>query len=229
MVKKAGGSTSDVARLRGARFVAALETDSGQKLSEALIKQMTGSDTLAARFLYHEYFEFKPQFKLWLAANHKPGIGGTDEAIWRRVKLIPFEVTIAADERDPHMAERLREELPGILAWAVEGCLMWQAHGVGTCPAVERGTADYRSEMDVLAAFFTERCVVDKFSMVTAANLYAEYKVWCAEVGEEAQSQRWLGLRLTERGFKSSRKTDDGDKKTFWKGIGLDSAEKAGF
>jgi len=121
--KENGHPRNDLARLAGARFVAAVEAAQGRQLAENVIKQATGGDTITARFLYREYFEFSPQFKLFLVANHKPVIIGTDEAIWRRIRLIPFTVTIPPEERDKQLLEKLQRELPGILAWAVRGCL----------------------------------------------------------------------------------------------------------
>lgn len=114
---------NDIAALSGARFVSANESGADRRLSESIIKALTGGDTISARFLFKEYFEFRPQFKVWMATNHKPIILDTDNAIWRRVKLIPFDVTIPEEERDPRLVEKLREEYPGILNWAVQGCL----------------------------------------------------------------------------------------------------------
>jgi putative DNA primase/helicase len=112
-------------------FVSAIEAEDGRRLAEALIKQMTGGDTMTARFLYGEFFEFLPEFKILLAVNHKPLIRNTDHAIWRRIRLVPFTVTIPEAERDKDLPDKLRRELPGILAWAVQGCLDWQREGLG--------------------------------------------------------------------------------------------------
>ena len=120
---------NDLARLKGARLVSAIEVDSGRKLAEGLVKQVTGGDTITARFLHREYFEFKPNFKIWLATNHKPEIRGSDYAIWRRIKLVPFDVTIPEEEQDRQLLSKLMTELDGILTWAVEGCLKWQRNG----------------------------------------------------------------------------------------------------
>jgi putative DNA primase/helicase len=117
---------NDIAALAGARFVSANESGADKRLSESIIKALTGGDTISARFLFKEYFEFKPQFKVWMATNHKPVIKDTDNAIWRRVRLIPFGVTIPEEERDPHLVETLRGEYAGILNWAIRGCLEWQ-------------------------------------------------------------------------------------------------------
>lgn len=121
---------NDLARLQGARFVSAVEAEGGHRLAEVLVKQLTGGYTITARFLYSEHVEFVPTFKLWLAVNHTPGVQGTNHAIWRRIRLLPLTVTIPEAERDKRLAEKLRTELPGILRWAVEGCLAWQLEGL---------------------------------------------------------------------------------------------------
>lgn len=111
---------------------------SGRRLAEGLVKQLTGGDTVSARKLYSEFFQFRPEFKLWLAANHKPVIRGTDQAIWRRIRLIPFTVTIPEQEQDPDLVRKLTAELPGILRWAVDGCLAWQRSRLGAASSTER-------------------------------------------------------------------------------------------
>ena len=131
-----GGIPNDVAALRGLRLCTVSEINNGQRLNEALIKDLTGGDTLSARFLHQEFFNFKPAFKLWLYGNHKPEVKGTDEGIWRRMRLIPFTVTITEEEKDTELPEKLRGELSGILAWAVRGCMEWQRVGLAEPEAV---------------------------------------------------------------------------------------------
>lgn len=217
MLKHHVGVSNDIAALRGARFISAVETDDGQRLAESTIKQLTGGDKVRARFLFQESFEFQPQFKIWLAANHKPEIRGSDYAIWRRIRLIPFNVTIPEKERNPKLDMELREELPGILAWAVEGCLAWQREGLGEPLAVKQATADYKDEMDVLAEFFADRCALGEHYRVTAKEIFTAYESWCLATGEMKQTQRWLGERLKERGCRTERTR----KERFWLGIGL--------
>ncbi len=217
--RRGNGPRNDIARLVGTRFAAANEMGEGQRLAEGLVKQLTGGDHISARFMYSEYFEFRPQFKLWLAANHKPTIRGTDNAIWRRIRLVPFDVTIPEEERDTHLLERLRAELPGILAWAVQGCLDWQREGLGLPPAVKEATAGYRAEMDVLAGFLVDRCTVTPGSREDATPLYRAYKQWCDETGERAVSQKAFGTSLKERGFFSVRGSPTGS--TVWHGLQL--------
>jgi putative DNA primase/helicase len=211
--------SNDVADLRGARFVAAVEIESGRRMAEVLIKQMTGGDKLKARFLYSEHFEFKPEFKIFLAANHKPVIRGTDHAIWRRIRLIPFTVQIPEKEQDKELPGKLKAELPGILNWAIEGCLSWQFEGLTPPQAVQDATQNYRQEMDILAEFLSERCIIAPGASVPAADLYKAYTAWAEENGEKKPlSQRDFGLNLTERGFEGKRGTGG---RTVRHGIGL--------
>lgn len=218
MVKRGDSVPNDIARLKGARFVSAVETEEGRRLAEVLVKQLTGGDMITARFLHAEFFEFRPTFKLWLAANHKPVIRGTDNAIWRRIRLIPFNVTIPEAERDKELPEKLKAELPGILAWAVEGCVAWQIEGLDPPDEVRLATQGYREEMDVLAGFLNDCCIVKSIARVSAGDLYGAYCKWCEANGERPLSQRAFGMRLTERGFTRMRGTGG---RFWWEGLGL--------
>ena len=153
LVKRNDGIPNDVARLHGARLVTAAEAECHRRLAEALVKQLTGGDKIAARFLHGEWFEFTPGFKVVLAVNHKPAIQGTDHAIWRRIRLIPFTVTIPAKEQNKTLSEKLHAGNAGILRWAVDGCLAWQQDGLDPPSAVSEATAAYRDEMDTVGAF----------------------------------------------------------------------------
>ncbi|MDY6986956.1 MAG: phage/plasmid primase, P4 family [Thermodesulfobacteriota bacterium] len=217
LVQKYATIRNDLAKLKGARMVSAVEVDSGKRLAEVLVKQITGGDTISARFLHKEFFEFKPEFKVLLAANHKPQIRGTDYAIWRRIRLIPFTVTIPEDEQDKELPTKLKEELPGILAWAVEGCLQWQKDGL-KCPAdVKAATEQYKDEMDLLRGFLDDKCLLDENLKARARDLYGAYKEWCETNGEDPVAQRTFGMKLSERGL--TRKRWGGAH--YWFGIGL--------
>lgn len=218
LARKQDSVRNDVARLVGARFVSAIEADADRRLSEVMVKAVTGGDTVAARFLYAEFFEFRPQFKLFLAANHKPIIRGTDTAIWRRMRLVPFAVTIPPERQDKKLLEKLRAELAGILAWAVRGCLAWQKYGLDAPKEVEAATACYRDEMDVLGGFLDECCVQSPTLRETAKGLYQAYTQWCGANGERPLKQRTFGMRLTERGFQRVRGAQGVH---MWRGIGL--------
>jgi putative DNA primase/helicase len=214
---------NDLARLVGARFVAAIEVESGRRLAEAAVKQLTGGDTIVARFLYREHFEFQPVFKLWLAVNHKPRIRGTDHAIWRRIRLVPFTVTISDEEQDKDLLAKLRAELPGVLRWLVDGCLAWQEHGLGEPEEVRTATAAYREESDVLATFLAECCEIEAEAWTRASELYRAYGRWCDESGERPESQRSFGMQLSERGFCRDRDRRSG--LGIWRGIRLRTAQ----
>jgi len=219
LAKRDTGIPNDVAKLRGARFIAAVEAEEGRRLAEARVKELTGGDTVAARFMRGEWFTFRLQGKLWLASNHRPVVRGTDHAMWRRIRLIPFTVTIPEEERDPHLGEKLRAEHVGILSWAVEGCLAWQRDGLCAPEAVRVATDDYRAEQDVLGGFLSESCVVGEAFRVASADLYRAYKAWCDSSGEKPIRQRDLGLRLRERGFRPDR--EGKSRERGWLGLGL--------
>jgi putative DNA primase/helicase len=218
MIKHGQTIPNDVARLRGARLVTASEAEEGQRLAESLVKAMTGGDALAARFLHAEWFEFVPVFKLWLHTNHKPTIYGTDLAIWRRIRLVPFTVTIPPDEQDRDLGRKLQAELPGILAWAVQGCLAWQRDGLGAPEEVTQATQDYRAEMDKLGGFLSDCCVLDAKAQAQAGDLYQAYKDWCEANGEREVSGTRFGRQLAERGFEKER---DNTGHVAYVGIGL--------
>jgi putative DNA primase/helicase len=196
-------------------MVIASELPEGKKLDEPLIKDLTGGDTMKVRFLHKEFFYFKPQAKIWMFGNHKPTVTGTDEGIWSRVNLIPFEVVIPKDERDTHLGEKLRTELPGILAWIVEGCRAWMAEGLNPPDKVRTATNEYRAEMDLLAQFIGECCIENENAVTSAAPLYKAYSDWAAHDGV---TKTEFGKRLKERGFKPDRGTKG---QRTWRGIGL--------
>ncbi len=225
LVKREGGIPNDLAKLKGARFVYCSEVEEGKRLAESLIKDLTGNDTISARFMRGEWFSFQPSFKLWLATNHKPIIRGTDNAIWSRIRLIPFTVSIPECDRLPksRMMERLTPELPGILAWGVQGCLEWLKFGLGMPDEVKQATEGYRGEMDILGGFISDCCTVSKTAQGTAKELYEAYTKWAEENGEKPVSQKRFGLRLAERGFHQER-TSTG--RFRWVGIGLETTSK---
>lgn len=217
MLKRGESVNNDIAALKGARFVSAVETEQGKRLAESLIKQLTGQDLVTARFLFAEFFTYEPQFKIFLGTNHKPTIRGTDHAIWRRIRLIPFDVVIPPEDQDKQLPEKLKQELPGILNWALEGYRQWKAEGLKAPDEVKAAVDGYRAEMDLLSAFFDDRCVIEKAAMVKSSVLYQEYTAWAEENGEYVMSNRKLAGQLQERGFDSYRKEDG----IYWIGIGL--------
>ena len=221
MQKKQETISNDVARLHGVRFVAATESEQNRRLAEALIKSLTGGDKVVARFLHREFFEFTPRFKIFLATNHLPTIRGSEHAIWRRIRLIPFTVTIPDDLADKEFKAKLAEEYPGILAWAVAGCRLWQAEGLGVPEAIRTAGAEYRAEMDVVGAFIADRCDVGRTCSAMNSSLYEAYKTWAQQSREYVMSHRAFSRALVERGFKQERTNSD----RFWTGLAIRSGE----
>lgn len=205
-----------LADLHGARLVLATETAQGRSLDDALVKRLTGGDRVKARHMHKDFFEFQPSHKFIVATNHRPTITGTDHAIWRRIRLVPYTVTIPDEEQDRHLDGKLAAEGPGILLWALRGCLAWQSEGLTEPYAITSATADYRAEMDVLAGFISDCCLLDASRSTKSSDLYAKYQAWAAQTGEEAINQRALGLALKDKGLESYR--SDGKR---WRGIGL--------
>lgn len=196
---------TDLAGLRGARLVVAIETEEGRRWAESRIKTLTGGDKISARFMRQDYFEYVPQFKLLIAGNHKPGLRSVDEAMRRRFHLVPFLVTIPAHERDPRLKERLRGEWPGILAWALQGCLKWQEIGLRPPQAVLEATEMYIQGEDAFAAWMEECCELDGTAWESAASLFASWRSWAERAGEFVGSAKRFGQALESRGFQSSR------------------------
>jgi putative DNA primase/helicase len=182
--KHESGVRTDLADLVGARFVTASESTDGHRLNEALIKSLTGGEPIKTRFLYQNPFEYKPQYKIWMSSNYKPGIRGLDWGIWRRVKLIPFEKIIPENRRDSALALKLKAEAPGILNWMLRGLADYLKNGMAYPVKVSAATQQYRNSQDIIGQFIDALCVVDDCATARMSDLYAEYKKW-AEAGRE--------------------------------------------
>lgn len=220
MQKKNESVNNDIARLKGARFVSAIEMEEGKRMAESLIKSMTGGDKLVTRFLYGEFFEYVPQFKVFLAVNHKPIIKDTTNSIWRRIKIMEFNNTFTEQERDKNFPTKIMaKELPGILAWAVQGCLDWQQNGINAPDIVAAATRDYREEMDSFSHFFVECCVAKENARVTNKMLRAKYEEWCKENGEWPLTQKPFSQKLLERGYEKRNSSPTGSAE--WHGFTL--------
>ena len=200
--KRSDAHPTGLAALWGRRVVVSAETDQGRRLDESLIKNLTGGDPIAARRMREDYWEFAPEFKLMLATNYKPEIRGTDEGIWRRIHCIPFLRTIDPADADDSLEDTLRDEWPGILAWAVRGCLAWQDGGLCPPGAVVEATRSYRREQDAIQRFIDECCdTSSRLEQVAAAKLYNAYKAWCETTGEHQVTATVFGTELNTRGF----------------------------
>lgn len=190
---------SDIARLKGARLVTSVEPNEGVRINEGLLKQLTGDDVVTARKLYGEEFEFKPEFKLWMATNHKPIIRGTDTGIWRRIHMIPFTVQIPTDKIDRKLKYKLKAEMPAIFKWCIDGCLLWQKEGLKMPHAVLESVREYRREMDVISAFIEDRCQVAANLSVQSSQLYAAYMKWAEDGNEYKMSATKFSMEISKR------------------------------
>lgn len=217
--RKKGGIPNDLAALAGARFVLCSEPDEGAPLAEGLIKTVTGQDTVTARFLNREFFDFIPQFKLWMMTNHKPPIKGTDKGIWRRLRLVPFTVSIPKAEQDRELPQKLVKEYPAILGWMIEGLKAWRKVGLLPPAAVLDASEQYRLEMDTLADFLADRCEVNLSGTAENALIYASYSEWAKDNGLRPRPHKWLTQQLTSRGYKQDPSRASGKRR--WIGLSL--------
>lgn len=221
--KSGNAPSSDIARLKGARLVTSVEPNEGMRLDEGLLKQLTGDDVVTARKMFSEEFEFKPEFKLWMATNHKPLIRGTDTGIWRRIHLIPFEVQIPPDKVDKKLKYKLVKESEGILKWAVQGCIRWQNEGLTMPQKVLDAVREYQHEMDVISTFMDACCIGE--GEVKASRLYAVYAKWAEEHNEYVMSSTKFGTELYKRDGIGKKKARDG---LYYTGISIGTAEYQG-
>jgi P4 family phage/plasmid primase-like protien len=214
MAKRNETHPTERADLFGKRFVVDSETSEGHRLNEALIKDLTGGETIKARRMREDFWEFEPTHKVFLCTNHKPRVTGTDNGMWRRLRLVPFGVTFwnpdepSDTERPAHLRQdkgllnKLLAELPGVLAWCVEGCLDWQREGLTLPKKVQAATKEYRNSEDIIATFLAENCLTGPNYSCRAGRLHVRYRAYCERSGEEAVSRRAFGEAMTEKGFK---------------------------
>jgi putative DNA primase/helicase len=208
LMQKGDAHPTEIADLAGRRFVPCMETEENRRLAEARVKLLTGGDTLSARRMKQDFWTFTPQHKLVLCTNHKPELRGTDNGIRRRLHLVPFVRTFTEAEQDKALPNKLRAELPGILAWAVRGAKRWATEGLGEPECVRAATADYIDSQDVIGNFIGESCVTGSWARVRATALYELFDRWCNANGETAISQRRFGQSITERGYQ--KRTNNG-------------------
>lgn len=209
--------TDDLAKLVGTRFVAATETEKGQRLAESKIKRITGGDRIVCRDLYESLFEYMPQFKLWLATNDPPEFSGGDESIARRIRVIEFPVTFDEAMQDQQLATKLLDEASGILNWALEGYAEWKRQGLNPPDPIKTATRSYRSDNDSVGQFIEACCREDSKARATAKELYDAYRVWCLNSELEPVPNVTFGKELGRRGFRSVK----GRSGNAWEGLKL--------
>jgi len=207
----------DIAALKGSRFVATSETARGRQWDESRVKHLTGGDTLTCRKLYGDYFDYKPTWKIWMATNHKPHFDTDNEALFRRIRLIPFTVAIPLEKQDKNLLEKLRVHAPEILAWAVEGALLWQNEGLESPAAVLFATDGYRREQDSLGRFLDEECIKGEGREVKISAFKSRYEEWCDETGERKMPRGQIGRYLLKQGIEKHRTKEA----RYFQGVGL--------
>ena len=196
---------TDLAGLRGSRFVGATETEQGRRWNESKIKEITGGDRVSARFMRQDFFTYVPQFKLVIAGNHKPAIRNIDEAMKRRLHLVPFTLTIPEEKRDRTLPARLLKEGDGILAWALEGCLAWQTRGLRQPKCVADATDEYFDEEDTIGEFLEEECQQHPQAREAVADVFERWRQRAEKRSEYIGTSRWLVQQLLRRGFQRGR------------------------
>jgi putative DNA primase/helicase len=221
LARKSEGPRNDIARMRGARLITASEADGDRGFDGTVLKQLTGGDTVTARRLYEESFEFKPVHKLWLAANHKPIVKEQTEGFWRRIRLIPFEVTFEKRQRDNELLPKLMNELPGILNWAIAGAQRWRAEGLHEPKAVRRATRSYREENDLLGEFIEAHCILDERAWSPSTELYRVFSEWWTETRGPRSASISMGWFMRLLGEKSNIKPAKHDGTRGWRGIAI--------
>jgi putative DNA primase/helicase len=222
MMKNHESHPTERADLFGKRLVATIETEEGKRLAEALMKQLTGGDRMRARKMHQNFFEFDQTWKIILAANHKPVIHGTDHAAWRRIKMIPFTVTIPENEKDKALPTKLKAEQSGILTWAVQGCLDWQRSGLGEPDEVRQATAGYQAEQDTVQGFIDECCQIHPEAKVQSSALLKAYTAWS---GDKLMTAPAFRKRMKDKGFQSTEGTGG---RYFWRGLALKQSTEDG-
>ncbi|MEE9250475.1 MAG: phage/plasmid primase, P4 family [Alphaproteobacteria bacterium] len=217
MASRTDRHPTELAGLQGARLVTATETEENRRWAESRIKALTGGDPISARYMRQDFFEFTPTFKLFVAGNHKPRLHTVDEAIRRRLHLIPFSVTIPKAERDPDLSEKLKTEWPGILGWAIKGAVEWHTNGLQPPAVVTDATLEYLAGEDLIAVWIEDRCYQEPGARTLASELHKNFKEWTETTGERSMSQRAFSTALDGHGFQKE-KTRDG---RYFLGLGL--------
>lgn len=203
--RRSGQPNEELLALKDVRMVFAAEPEEGRRLREDVIKRVTGGEPISARPLFGSPIEFKPKFSLWLSANHRPAIRGTDDGIWRRVVMIPWDAKITAEKKDTLLGQKLLGELPGILRWVLEGANSWHKNGLRIPDKVRSATTAYREDMDEIGSFLQSQTVSYESAKVPSSRLYEVYRRWCEQQGSKAFKQKTFNQRVEERGYARSR------------------------
>ncbi len=209
---------TELAMLRGARLVVASETEQGRSMNESRMKEMTGGDPITARDLFRPHFTYQPQLKVVLIGNHKPALKNIDEAIRRRLHLVPFTITIPPERRDKDLQKKLLQERDGILEWAIQGCLDWQIHGLPQPDCVRQATDEYFEAEDAIGRWLEERCVMSANSKSLTSELFSDWRRWAEAASEHVGTQRRFSDMLLSRNVQKWR--NSGGLRGF-QGIGL--------
>lgn len=221
LIDRGEAHPTGVADLFGLRLALTHESDKGRRLAEGTIKRLTGGDAITARRMREDFWTFDPSHSLVMVTNHAPIVTGTDEGIWRRLRIVPFQVVIKVDDRDPDLPNRLYDERDGILCWLVDGYRSYLKHGLDEPEKVTAATKGYRDGSDMLGLFVEERCLVMAGCHVKSSELFAAWMSWCVKENYPAGTQKAFSDALADRGF--DKKKSDGV--MLWQGIGLASDE----
>ncbi|MBU3621975.1 phage/plasmid primase, P4 family [Polynucleobacter sp. CS-Odin-A6] len=222
---KESGATNDVARLAGARLVMANETRENQRLDDQKLKALVSTEKITARFMYAEFFEFWPQFKIWLRGNYKPIITDSSNGAWRRMRLIPFEYQVPEDKTDHKLEEKLLAEKEGILAWMIDGCYRWQQEHLPAPKRIEDASRVYQEESDMLGEFLEDCCEVGAGKSESQKSVFGTYRMWANKNGTHPVTQKSFTRQLGSRGVDTKRVKAQGETNRFY--IGLELNEKA--
>ena len=216
---RSGGASEDEARLHGARYVTVNETSEGSRFNDSMIKDLTGGDTITARYLYQGSFEYRPTYKIVIRGNNRPAFGGSDGGMARRIRMIPFDRVVPESKRDARLPEKLRDELSGILNWALEGCLSWQRLGLVEPEAAAQATSGYVQEMDTVGNFLSEVCSQNPAYFESASLLRKSFSTWCDSNGVDGMSWKLVSETLKQRGFRQGRQRVKGKITRGWYGL----------
>jgi putative DNA primase/helicase len=192
---------NDLAAIAGARYVSINEYKAGARLDEQVVKQLAGREPIAARFLYHELFEYLPTFTAWLRTNYKPIVLGDDDGIWRRLVVVPFQRKFEESEKDEHLEEKLFAERDGILRWMLEGTRLYLKDGLRLSKTIKAEQAAYRKESDMLGEFLEEKTKLDPSGRAEQSAIFSSWKWWCEENGTRHGSKKSFTQRMAERGY----------------------------